>query len=734
VKADAPEMQAMLALVNACTLQVTITPPEAVQAGAQWRLTNEPVDLWHDSGETIRIRAGSSTLVFSTISGWTSPADQPVAVAAGEALQMVGTYGRSLFCTLSTVCENGTIKVSPAGTSFPYGTQVTLTAFPDATYWFDHWTGDVPAGLERMNPLVLTMDGDKTVQANLGSGSLPPAPVLSALAINNGLVVTLNPTVTLANICAGETSASAVQYQASESPDFTSATWQPYASVPLFTLSEGSGDKTVYFRVRNSAGVESAVTSDTITLGGAGAGIEAWGQNSDGQCDVSSPKGIFAAFAGGGFHCLAIKTDGSLEAWGYNGYKQCQVPASNSGFVAVAVGDSHSLGLKSDGSIVAWGKNFFGQCTVPSPNTGFVAIAAGTAHSLGLKSDGTLVAWGYNGHGECSLPVPNSGFVAISASSRHNLALRSDGSVVAWGDNESGQCTVPAPNSGFVAVAAGDRHSLGLKFDGSIVAWGDNQSGQCVPPSSNSGFLTIAAGWEHSLGLKSDGSIVAWGDNAQKQCEIPLPNRGFTAVSAGGLFSLALESVGSLEVKITPPPVLVAGARWRLTSEKEDVWHDETVYDPASRTTDSKLYPRIGTHTLTFKDTYGWVKPADQSVEIVANGSLSITGTYERVLWPLSTECVNGSIRVSPAGSIFPHGTTVTLTATPNYGYLFKGWRGDLTTVTNPVILTMDSTKTISAVFKQDTKVDWLALTVDVMGNGTVAKSPDQATYAYGTT
>jgi hypothetical protein len=54
--------------------------------------------------------------------------------------------------------------------------------------------------------------------------------------------------------------------------------------------------------------------------------------------------------------------------------------------VAVAGGWYHSLGLKSDGSIVAWGYNDYGQCNVPAPSAGFVGLAGGYDHSLGLRA------------------------------------------------------------------------------------------------------------------------------------------------------------------------------------------------------------------------------------------------------------------------------------------------------------------------------------------------------------
>ena len=87
---------------------------------------------------------------------------------------------------------------------------------------------------------------------------------------------------------------------------------------------------------------------------------------------------------------------GPIVTWGDNGDGQCDVTPPNTDFVALAGGGSHSLGLKSDGSIVAWWDNGYGQCNVPAPNRSFVALAGGEYHSLGLKSNGSIRAWGYN--------------------------------------------------------------------------------------------------------------------------------------------------------------------------------------------------------------------------------------------------------------------------------------------------------------------------------------------------
>src|SRR6185436_3746541 len=72
---------------------------------------------------------------------------------------------------------------------------------------------------------------------------------------------------------------------------------------------------------------------------------------------------------------------------------------------------------------------------------------------------------------------------------------------------------------------------------------------------------------------------------------------------------------------------------------------------------------------------------------------------------------------------------TVQLTATPAAGWLFSGWSGDLTGSTNPSNLTMSANRTVTATFVQAR-----TLTVNVVGSGTVTKSPNLTSYPNGST
>jgi len=65
----------------------------------------------------------------------------------------------------------------------------------------------------------------------------------------------------------------------------------------------------------------------------------------------------------------------------------------------------------------------------------------------------------------------------------------------------------------------------------------------------------------------------------------------------------------------------------------------------------------------------------------------------------------NGSVTKNPDQQTYDHGTTVTLTATPDTGYHFVSWSGDASGTTNPLTITMDSNKSITATFVINTYI-----------------------------
>ena len=278
------------------------------------------------------------------------------------------------------------------------------------------------------------------------------------------------------------------------------------------------------------------------------------------------------AVSAGASHSLAMCADGTVAAWGYNridhlgirsaSHSHLPVAISEIGFlagktvVAIAAGGYHSLALCSDGSIAAWGQNEFGQLGNDSTaerlepvavdpagvlvGKTVIAVSAGASYSLALCSDGTLAAWGQNYFGQLGndsmanshmpVAVDQTGVLAgktitaISAGAYHSLALCADGTLVSWGCNCFGQLgnnsktsspeqvPVAVDTAGAIAgktvtsISAGASHSLALCSDGTLAAWGYKSGGQLGNRSSLGSCVPIAVS---TLPLAPDDKFVA---------------------------------------------------------------------------------------------------------------------------------------------------------------------------------------------------------------------------------
>ena len=85
----------------------------------------------------------------------------------------------------------------------------------------------------------------------------------------------------------------------------------------------------------------------------------------------------------------------------------------------------------------------------------------------------------------------------------------------------------------------------------------------------------------------------------------------------------------------------------------------------------------------------------------------------------------NGTVNKDPDSFAYQPGTQVELLATPDPGWAFDHWSGDLTGGNNPDTVTMDYDKTITANFRDL----YYTLTTNVIGSGSVLKNPDLPEY-----
>ena len=106
----------------------------------------------------------------------------------------------------------------------------------------------------------------------------------------------------------------------------------------------------------------------------------------------------------------------------------------------------------------------------------------------------------------------------------------------------------------------------------------------------------------------------------------------------------------------------------------------------------------------------------------IAASTLTVESEAEATAYRMAV-AVNGAgtVILDPDRATYPDGSTVTLTAEPDNGYRFDEWRGDVGGAANPLTLTMDSDKSITASFVPDgTETDEGSLAVRITPDAAV--------------
>lgn len=114
-------------------------------------------------------------------------------------------------------------------------------------------------------------------------------------------------------------------------------------------------------------------------------------------------------------------------------------------------------------------------------------------------------------------------------------------------------------------------------------------------------------------------------------------------------------------------------------------------------------------------------------------GDLTVNPGFTKIQRTLTIIETNGSITVNPNPNstsnntgTYDDGTVVTLTAIPDSGYQFDGWSDDATGTTNPLNVTMNADKTVTAIFSLIQRT----LTINAT-NGSVTTNPNPVNGTY---
>lgn len=228
------------------------------------------------------------------------------------------------------------------------------------------------------------------------------------------------------------------------------------------------------------------------------------------------------------------------------------------------------------------------------------------------------------------------------------------------------------------------------------MAWGLNGSGQLgdgttgqrstpTPIGTHSDWSIISAGTQQTLAIKSDSTLWAWGGNDYGQL--------------GDFWTLEPRDIGlSLLTKHTVTPS--AGANGSISPATA-----QTVN--ANSATSFVIFPDINYEIASVTGCDGSLA-GDFYTTGPVTADCTVSATFQLIQYNLGVTLSGaGTVNTTPGTDLactggcaqsYDIGTVLSLTATPDTNYLFAGWGGDCSG-TEPCVLTMDASKSVTATF-----------------------------------
>jgi len=188
---------------------------------------------------------------------------------------------------------------------------------------------------------------------------------------------------------------------------------------------------------------------------------------------------------------------------------------------------------------------------------------------------------------------------------------------------------------------------------------------------------------------------------------------GEPEIEVSNLFVDPTEGFVPLDVHITANVENVGGSEGEVNLYIDgDVFETYTVEAGESIAIDEEYtFDEVGTYNIEIGDL-------SETVDVVEGYELTVDIVGE------------GTVDIAPEQDQYMEGTDVTLTAFADEGWHFVEWTGDATGTDEEITITIDSDMTVTANFEE---IPTYTLTVNIEGEGSVSRSPDQEVYEEGT-
>ncbi len=333
--------------------------------------------------------------------------------------------------------------------------------------------------------------------------------------------------------------------------------------------------------------------------------------------------------------------------------------------------------------------------TIPQVKLSSNPLVGGTTSGAGTFAQGSVVTVG---------ATPNSGYTFTN-----------------WTD--SGTTTIASTSASYQFTMAGNR-ALVANFTP-------------IPPAKFSVNLSsnpMAGGTTFGQGSYDVGTSVT---------VIESPNPGYTfvnwtengnVVSTSSSYQFTITANRTLVANFTAIPALQFALILSSNPQAGGTTSGAGAYTAGTSVT-ANATPSTGYSFVNWTES-GNIVSTSSSYTFPLNGNRSLVANFVINTYTLSATAsptVGGTVTKDPNQANYNYGTTVLLTASPNAGYTFTNWtEGGIVVSTNPSYqVTLKSNRVIVANFTGNAYT--LNVTLNPVAGGTVAKSPNQATYNHGT-
>ncbi len=664
-------------------------------------VNRNPSQATYNHGTSVQVTAVPGTgYSFTGWSGDTTGTNNPFTVILHENKSYTATFTINTYTLSTSVVGSGSVNRNPSQATYNHGTSVQVTAVPGTGYSFSAWSGDTTG---TMNPFTKIMNGNKSYTATFTINSY----TLTVNTVGSGSV-SKNPDQPSYN------HGTSVQLTATPGAFYSFTGWSGDTTGtmnPFTKIMNGNRSYTATFTINSYT-----LTVNTVGLGSVTKNPDQPTYNHGTSVQLTAVPAIGYAFT-----AWSGDTTGTMNPF-------TKIMNGNKSYTATFTINSYTLTINivGGGTVLrnpdqpTYTHGTSVQMTaVPAVGYTFGSWsgdASGSANPRNISMNGnkivtaTFIINTYT----LSTSVTPAGTGSVTrnpsqANYNHGTsvlvtAVPSTGySLAAWSGDTTGTVNpftvVMNGNKSYTATFAINVYTLTVNTVGSGSV--NRNPNQATYNHGTSVQLTAVPGTGYSFS--------AWsGDTTGTMnpfTKIMNGNKSYTATFTINTYTLTTFVTGNGAVFKSP---------------------DQPTYNHG---TSVQLTASAGfgySFSAWSGDTTGTMNPFTK----IMNGNKSYTATFTINTYTISTSVVgSGSVNRNPSQANYNHGTSVLVTAVPGSGYSFSAWSGDTTGTNNPFTVILHESKSYTATFV----INAYTLTVNIVGNGSVARNPNQPTYNHGT-